>query len=49
MRWTKLVADRRIAEQNNVGLMLVEDEGLDANVGLDLGDELFEVDGISDG
>ena len=29
--------------------MLVEVEGLDADVVFNLGDELFEVDGISDG
>ena len=40
---------RRIAEDNNVGLMLVEVKGLDADVVFDLCDELLEVDGVCDG
>ena len=34
---------------NNVGLMLVEVEGLDADVVLNLCDELLEMDGVRDG
>ena len=40
---------RRIAEQNNVGLMLVEVEGADADVVFNLCDELLQMDGVCDG
>ena len=40
---------RRIAIQNNVGLVLVEVKGVDADVVFNLCDELLEMDGIGDG
>ena len=40
---------RGIAGKNNVGLMLVEVEGSDADVVLNLSDQLFEMDGVGDG
>ena len=40
---------RRIAKQNDVGVVLAEVKGLDADVVFNLCDELFEMDGIGDG
>ena len=38
-----------ITKQNNVGVVLVEVKGLDADVVLNLRDELLEVDGVGHG
>ena len=40
---------RRIAEQNNVGVVLVEVTGLDGDVVFNLCEKLFEMDGVGDG
>ena len=40
---------RRITQQNNVGVVLVEVKGLDADAVLNLRDELLEVDSVGDG
>ena len=39
----------RVAEQNNVGVVLGKVEGLDADAVLDLCEKLFETNGVGDG